>query len=124
MKTWKEFGSSHSGNVSVVGTFLTISDAEKAFQMIKDFTLGEWEQRHKSFEEFIEIWSEKFHPDLKYSSLLNQDDYSLGIDNEPQIQLDNEKIIISRIRSSNVGGIIKLMLFASAKNATVSNDNL
>jgi hypothetical protein len=42
MKIWKEFGSSNSGNVSVIGTFLEIEDAQKAYEMVKDFTLGEW----------------------------------------------------------------------------------
>lgn len=123
MKIWKEFGSSHSGNVSVIGTFMNDEDAIKAFKMIEDFTLGEWEQRHTSAQEFIEIWSEKFHSDLKYSSI-NSDDYSLGVDNGPAIEIIGNKIKISRIRSHNVGGIVKLMLFAGVKNADVANNNL
>ena len=123
MKIWIEFGSSHSGNVSVIGTFLEIEDAQKAYEMVKDFTLGEWEERHPSVKEFLEIWSEKFHPDLKYSSI-DANDYSLGVDNEPDIELVGSKIKISRIRSHNVGGIVKLFLFAGAKNADVANNNI
>jgi hypothetical protein len=123
MKIWKEFGSSHSGNVSVIGTFTKNEDAEKAFEMVKDFTLGAWEERHASVKEFLELWSEKFHSDLKYSSI-NESDYVLGVDNEPDVELAGNKIRISRIRSTNVGGIVKLMLFSGAKNADVANNNL
>jgi hypothetical protein len=123
MKIWKEFGSSHSGNVSVIGTFTDNENANKAFEMVKDFTLGEWEERHASVKEFLEIWSEKFHPDLKYSSI-NATDYSLGVDNDPDVEIIGNKIKISRIRSQNVGGIVKLMLFAGAKNTDVTNNNL
>lgn len=123
MKIWKEFGSSHSSNVSVIGTFSDAKDAKAAIEMIKDFTLGEWEERHPSVKEFLEIWSEKFHPDLKYLSIY-QNDYSLGVDNDPVIELVNNRIEISRLRTTNVGGIVKLMLFAGAKTANVSNNNL
>ena len=123
MKIWKEFGSSHSGNISVIGTFTNTDKAEKAFEMVKDFTLGAWEERHESVKEFLEIWSEKFHPDLKYHQI-TETDYELGVDNDPDVELTGNQIRISRIRSTNVGGIIKLMLFAGAKNADVANNNL
>ena len=123
MKIWKEFGSSHSANVSVIGTFTNNEDANNAFEMVKDFALGEWEQRYASVQEFLEIWSEKFHPGLKNSSI-NAYDYSLGVDNDPDVEIVGNKIRISRIRSHNVGGIIKLMLFAGAKNADVANNDL
>jgi len=123
MKIWKEFGSSHSSNVSIIGTFTNKNDAEDAFEMIKDFTLGTWEERHQSVQEFLEIWSKIFHPDLKYSSI-NETDYDLGVDNKPDFEINGSTITISRIRSTNVGGIVKLMLFAGAKSTNVSNDNL
>lgn len=122
MKIWKEFGSSHSGNVSVIGTFLNQEDAQAAMEMIEDFTLGEWEERHASVKEFLEVWSEKFHPDVKYTSIY-QTDYSLGIDNAPTIELIKNRIEISKLRTSNVGGLIKLMLFAGAKTTNVTNNN-
>lgn len=123
MKIWKEFGSSHSGNISVIGTFVDSGTANEAFEMIKDFTLGEWEERHKSFEEFLNIWSERFPSEIKYISL-TATDYSIGVDNEPDIELIGNEIQIRKIRSDNVGGIVKLMLFSGAKSANVSNDNL
>jgi len=123
MKIWKEFGSSHSGNVSVIGTFIDSGTANEAFEMIQDFTLGEWEERHESLEEFLNIWTEKFHSDVKYINL-TPIDYSLGVDNEPDIELVGNSIQIRKLRSSNVGGIVKLMLFSGAKSANVSNDNL
>jgi len=123
MKIWKEFGSSHSSNVSVIGTFTTEKDAEEAFEMIKDFALGEFEERHESVKEFLEVWTEKFHSGLKDSDI-NEFDYSIGTDNYPNVNLEGKKISISGIRTTNVGGIVKLMLFSGAKNTDVSNDNL
>lgn len=123
MKIWKEFGSSHSSNISVIGTFTNAKDANEAFEMIKDFTLGQWEERHTNFKEFLEIWSEKFHPDVKYIDI-DENDYSIGVDNEPDIEIDGSTIRIKELRTTNVGGIVKLLLFSGAKNTEVNNDNL
>lgn len=123
MKIWKEFGSSHSGNISVIGTFTDTNKAVEAFEMVKDFTLGFWEERHESVDKFLEFWSERFHPEL-INIQITETDYKLGVDNDPDIKLFGNQIRISQIRSNNVGGIIKLMLFAGAKNADVANNDL
>lgn len=121
MKIWKEFGSSHSENVSIIGTFTKIEDAKEALPVIEDFVLGAWEERYPSLNDFLEKWAMKFHPDIKYIGL-SQGDYELGVDNEPKINMRDEQISITRLRTSNVGGIVRLLLFAGAKSTLVENN--
>lgn len=120
MKIWKEFGSSHSENVSIIGTFSKIEDAKEAFPVIEDFVLGAWEERYASLNEFLEKWSVKFHPDIKYIGL-SQSDYELGVDNDPNVNIGEKEINITRLRTSNVGGIVRLLMFAGAKSTLVEN---
>lgn len=121
MKIWKEFGSSHSENVSIIGTFSKVEDAKEAFPVIEDFVLGAWEERYPSLNEFLEKWSVKFHPDIKYIGL-SQSDYELGVDNDPNVNIGELEIRITRLRTSNVGGIVRLLMFAGAKSTLVENN--
>lgn len=118
MKIWQEFNSSHSSNITVVGKFETPENLEKAYEMIEDFTLGTWEERHGSFENFTEHWSEKFHPDVKYIDI-KEDEYYLGIDREPDFSRTKDTITISRLRHNNLGGLIKLLQFAGARKISI-----
>jgi len=121
MKIWKEFGSSHSENVSIIGIFSKVEDAEEAQPVIEDFILGAWEERYPSLTEFLEKWAVKFHPDIKYIGL-SQNDYELGVDNKPIITFMGNKLTITHLRTSNVGGIVRLLLFAGAKSTLVENN--
>jgi hypothetical protein len=118
MKIWKEFNSSHSSNISIVGTFINVGDATNAFRMIEDFTLSSWEGRYPSIEEFNAHWAVNFHSDVPYIGL-NQHDFETGIDNEPDINLEGNTITISRFRTDNFGGIARLMRFAGAKKIVI-----
>lgn len=118
MKIWKEFNSSHSSNISIVGSFDDPKDAEKAYEMIKDFTLSSWEERHPSLEDFNEYWAIEFHPDIPYLGIF-EEEIETGIDNEPDFELIDGKIKITHFRSNNFGGILKLMRFAGANKIVV-----
>lgn len=113
MKIWKEFNSSHSSNITIIGTFKNAGDAKKAFEMIEDFTLASWEERYPSIEEFTKHWAVNFHPDVPYIGLTDHD-METGIDNEPDIQIEGNTIKISRFRNDNFGGIARLMRFSGA----------
>lgn len=114
MKIWKEFNSSHSSNISIIGTFKNADDAEKAFPMIEDFALASWEGRYPSLNEFNEHWAAKFNSNIPYIGIFD-DDFESGIDGEPDIELDGNTIKISKFRTNNVGGIVKLMYFTGAR---------
>lgn len=113
MKIWKEFNSSHSSNISIVGTFKNIDDADQAFKVVEDFALASWEERYPSVEDFKEYWSTNYHPNIKYIQI-TEEDFESGIDNSPDIELDGKKVRISSFRSGNIGGIVKLMRFVGA----------
>ena len=46
---WQQFSSNHSGFFWVVGTFNTVSDAQSAFNELRDmlFTIDKWHQDHR-----------------------------------------------------------------------------
>jgi len=118
MKIWKEFNSSHSANISIVGTFKNINDADKAYAMIEDFALASWEERYPSLQEFNEHWASNFHVDVPYIGIF-EEELQTGIDNAPVFQKDGTTISINHFRSNNIGGIIKLMRFAGADKIVV-----
>lgn len=118
MKIWKEFNSSHSSNISIVGTFENVEDAKKAFDMIEDFTLASWEERYPSIKEFNAHWAANFHADVPYLGLSDRD-MDTGIDNEPDIKLTGDTITISRFRTDNFGGIARLMRFSGARKIVI-----
>ena len=118
MKIWKEFNSSHSNNITIVGEFSSPADLEKAFAMIEDFTLGSWEERYPSVEEFKEHWAINFHSDMKYSGITNEE-YMTGIDNAPDISKDSGTVTISSFRNDNLGGLIKVLRRAGARKITI-----
>lgn len=118
MKVWKEFNSSHSSNISIVGTFENVKDADEAFAMIEDFALASWEERYGSLEEFTKHWAANFHPDIPYIGIFPQEIES-GVDNDPDVEKKGNQIVVSRFRTNNIGGIIKLMRFAGANKIIV-----
>lgn len=121
MKIWKEFNSSHSSNISIVGKFADIENAKKAFKIIEDFTLASWEERYPSIKEFTEYWSVHFSSEIPYWGL-TQGDFNTGVGNDPHVEIRGNEIRISRFQTTNIGGIAKLMLLTGAKNVLVENE--
>ncbi len=118
MKIWKEFNSSHSSNITIIGKFENATNAKEAFKMIEDFTLASWEERYPSVKEFNEHWAVNFHPDVPYIGLTDRD-METGVDNDPHITLEGDTIIISRFRTDNFGGIARLMRFSGARKIVI-----
>lgn len=113
MKIWKQFNSSHSMDITIVGTFTTAESAEKAFDMIEDFTTAGWEEKYPTLEDFNKAWEGTFTSNIRYVGVL-EEELDLGIDNAPDFERDGNVITISSIRNNNIGGVIKLMRFAGA----------
>lgn len=120
MKVWSEFSSSHSSNISVIGSFREKQVPDEVFEMIKDFALGSWEERYGSLEEFNKHWADRFNIDLPYIGIFPEE-FESGVDNSPSIEVQDGEVIVSHFRTNNIGGIIKLMLFAGASNVNVVN---
>jgi len=118
MKIWQEFGSSHSGNVTVIGTFASPEKAQEAYEIIDDFVRAFWEERYSSVNEFKSRWRDRV-PNIEYLGP-NQDDFEIGIDNDPDVRIDENKVIVSSLRSENVHGIIKLLFRKAMEKIEIS----
>ena len=116
MKIWKEYNSSHSDNVTIVGTFADADKANNALEIIKDVALCSWEERFANVKEFAEKWKERFSS-LEYE--FSDMELQSGIDNEPDIEVEDNTITISRYRSGNIGAIVKMMLKTGATGIQV-----
>jgi len=118
MKVWKEFGSSHSGNVTIIGEFSTAEKAETAFPMIEDFVLGCWEQRYPDVAGFVETWTAK-DPNTPYIGLCEAD-YEIGVDDDPSVDCHDNQIVVTSLRSENVSGIVKILFHKGMKEIRIS----
>lgn len=107
MKIWQEHGSSHSGNVTVIGTFETEDKAQEALAIIEDFAKASWEERYKSVKDFNSKWKNHV-PNIEYYGP-NEEDFETGVDNGPDVHLEGNKVVVTRFRSENVHGFIKIL---------------
>lgn len=110
MKIWTEFSSSHSSDISIIGTFENADEAKGTYGIIEDFTVASWEERHATIDDFINKWKLDY-PNLEYIDGLTEDMMNTGVDNHPHIRVVGNEIRISNFRSPNIAGIVRLFLF-------------
>lgn len=113
MKIWRSYGSAHSAQLTVIGTFATLEDAQFAREIVEDFVNGELEQRYPDTAAFIAAWKDRL-PLLPFLAP-RQYEFEMGIDAPCEVQQDEQTVTISDIKSGDIGGIIKLLLL---KNPT------
>ncbi len=118
MKIWKEFGSSHSGNVTVIGEFDSEDKASNALQVLEDFAKASWEERYPNAKAFREAWKTRI-PNIEYMGP-NDDDFETGIDNDPDVFQEGNKVIVTHFRSENVSGFVKILFRLGMKEITIS----
>lgn len=118
MRVWKEFGSSHSGNVTIIGEFDTAEKAKTAFPLIEDFVRASWEDRYPDVRGFIETWTAK-DPNIPYIGL-SEADYEIGADNDPDVAQHGNQIVVTHLRSTNVSGIVKLLFHKGMSEIRIS----
>lgn len=121
MKIWKQFNSSHSLDISVIGTFRSTENAEAAFDIVEDFTLGSWQTRYETIAEFNQAWIAKLDKNLRYSGITDEE-LDMGIDAYPDITIDENKISIEHLRTDRVSGLIKLFRYLGAANIVINED--
>ena len=122
MKIWQEFGSSHSANITVIGTFESEESAKQAFDVLEDFVNASWEERYESVKDFRRKWEAKL-PNLQWDGL-SEEDFDTGVDNSPSINLDGEQVTITDFRSENIKGIIKLMFRLNKKKVEITGQGI
>lgn len=118
MKVWREFGSSHSGNVTVVGQFDSDEKAKAAFPVIEDFVKGAWEGRYENVQGFISAWKAR-DPNMSYHGL-TEDDFQIGVDDAPDVDQAGSKVVVANLRSENVSGIVKLLFGHGMKEIQIT----
>lgn len=118
MKAWKEFGSSHSANMTVIGEFETADEAEVALPVIEDFVRASWEQRYPDLRRFVEAWTAR-DPNLPHIGL-SEEDYEIGVDQDPDVACDGDQVLVTHLRTQNVSGIVKLLLHKGMKEIRIS----
>jgi len=113
MKIWRSYGSAHSAQITVVGTFANLDDAAFAREIVEDFVNGEWEQRYPDSAAFIAAWKERL-PTLPLLAPRDPE-FAMGIDSPCPVELEQQTVTVSDIKTGDIGGIIKLLLL---KNPT------
>ena len=108
MKIWKSFGSGHSAHLTVIGTFKNIEDAQLAKEVVEDFVNAAWEGRYADIQAFLQAWEDR----LPAVTLLGPtaSNFDMGIDDPCNVERDEQNVTVSSIRSTEIGGIIRLML--------------
>ena len=108
MKIWKSFGSGHSAHLTVIGTFKNIDDAQLAEEVVEDFVNAVWEQRYPDLQAFQQAWEDR----LPVITLLGPtaSNFDMGIDDPCEVERSEQTVTVSRIRTTEIGGIIRLML--------------
>jgi len=118
MKIWKEFGSSHSGNVTVIGEFDSEDKANDALQVLEDFANASWEERYPNAKAFKEACKTRI-PNIEYFGP-NDEDFETGVDNGPEVYREGNKVIVTQFRSENVSGFVKILFRLGMKEITIS----
>ncbi|MDP2998170.1 MAG: DUF6375 family protein [Bryobacterales bacterium] len=118
MKIWKSYGSGHSAQLTIVGEFANIGDATFAKEVVEDFVNAAWEERYPDVAAFLSAWKSRLGG-IEYLGP-NQFEFDMAIDNGCDVERSGTTVTISRIRSAQIGGIIKLMLLKDSTEIKVT----
>jgi hypothetical protein len=121
MKIWRSYGSGHSARLSVIGQFTSADDATLIKQAVEDFVNGQWEERYPDVKAFIDNWRERL-PGVDGLGP-NQSNFQMGLDNYCEVESSGTRVEVSRIRTNEIGGIIKLMLLKDPTEIKVTGEN-
>jgi hypothetical protein len=108
MKIWRSFGSGHSAHLTVIGKFKNIDDAQLAKEVVEDFVNAVWEGRYPDLQAFQQAWEER----LPAVTILGPTapNFDMGIDDGCEVERNRQTVKVSGIRTTEIGGIIRLML--------------
>jgi hypothetical protein len=110
MKIWRSYGSGHSARLSIVGEFKSVEDAESMRQILEDFVSAELEGRYPNVEAFRAAWRSRFGDIVMTPLAPSQSEYVLGIESPPDVERKGATVEVSKMRSTALNGIVKLML--------------
>ena len=107
MKIWRSFGSGHSAHLTVIGTFKSIDDAQLAEAVVEDFVNAE-SGRYPDLQAFQQAWEERLPAVVILGPTASN--FNMGLDNPCEVEREDKTVKVSAIRSTEIGGIIRLML--------------
>jgi len=116
MKIWKEFGSSHSTSVTIIGEFQSNKETLLLKPMIEDLILGH-EQGTKDLKEFWGKWESKIPNEFVY---LTNSDFNDDPEASLHIEIDNNILQVGGSHLNRFFGIIKLMFAFNAKKIEIT----
>ena len=118
MKIWRSFGSGHSAHLTVIGKFKTIDDAKLAEEVVEDFVNAVWERRYPDLEAFQKAWEER----LPALTLLGPTtpNFDMGIDQQIDVKRNRQTVTVSNIVTTELGGIIRLLLMKYPKEIKIT----
>jgi len=138
MKIWKAFGSAHSANLTIIGQFKNIRDAEFIKQIIEDFVNAPWNDLYPQIKDarypeievfipdkkaFVEYWRSRLD-DTEAGAIEmlgpNQSDFFLGNEQPPDVIQRENMVKVTGIRSMDITGIIKLMFLRYPDEVKIS----
>jgi hypothetical protein len=120
MKIWRNYGSAHSANLTVIGEFTKVEDAELARTIVEDFVNANYEERYPDIAAFITAWKDRL-PAVPYLGP-NDRDFVMGIDHQCDVERKGNTVTVSAIRTAEIGGIIKLMLLKGPTEVKVTGE--
>lgn len=117
MKIWRSFGSGHSAHLTVIGKFKTVDDAKLAEEVVEDFVNAVWERRYPDLQAFQKAWEER----LPAMSLLGPTtaNFDMGIDQPIGVERNRQTVTVSNIVTTELGGIIRLLLMKYPKEIKI-----
>lgn len=118
MKIWQGYGSGHSAHLTIVGEFANVGDAKFAKEIVEDFVNAAWEERYPDNAAFCTAWKDRLGG-IEFLGP-NQFEFDMGIDNACDVERNGTTVAVSRIRSAQIGGIIKLMLLKDSAEIKVT----
>jgi hypothetical protein len=118
MKIWRSFGSAHSAHLTVIGKFKNIDDAKIAEEVVEDFVNAVWEQRYSDLQAFQHAWEER----LPTLTLLGPtaSNFDMGIDQPISVERNRQTVTVSNIVTTELGGIIRLLLMKYPKEIKIT----
>ncbi|HTW90584.1 MAG TPA: DUF6375 family protein [bacterium] len=131
MQVWRSYGSAHSADINIVGSFATVADAERAHELLADFLRTAFAATNgKSPDDtdlqpvlsnFYERWKEK-DPFIVYHgpSLEEFEGIGWGDDGAAMPEKEGTQVSLRHIRTMDIGGIVKLMLVREAKDVAIT----
>ena len=121
VKVWRAHGTSHSANLSVVGTFRDEQMATEAAEMIQDFIEGLRGGRYSNVRDWAKKWASRI-PEVAMV-VAGEGDVLLAQDEvEPSVSREGVTVTVESIHLMEFNALLTMMFVRYATRVTVSGE--